>query len=137
LVGEEALTEGLPEGLLEGARRERGEPLEACAIARLAMDAHGDAVLHHHKRAVEANLSTTVGFNGDNRSLEVVNEFDLPEVYAGIRQERPGPTETVFGPRDLPRLHAYQEQIATNMVELLTRYRAGRAMLCLPTGAGK
>jgi len=138
LVGEEALKRGLPEGLLESEEAESGKTPDARRIAQLAVDAHGAAILRHHDKDIAANVPELASqFRGDNKSLQIVNQLGLPEVFAGARGQSLEPMITVDGPTAFPRLHDYQERLAVNMFDLLTRYRAPKAMLCLPTGAGK
>ncbi|MBG0814843.1 DEAD/DEAH box helicase [Planomonospora sp. ID82291] len=138
LVGEEALRRGLPQGLVESEQAESGRVPDARRIAELAVHAHGPAILRHYNKDIAANVPEAAGsFSGDNRSMQIVNQLRLPESFAGARAQRLDPTEVISGPTEFPRLHDYQERLASNMFDLLTRYRAGRGMLCLPTGAGK
>lgn len=138
LVGEEALRRGLPEGLLDSEKAETGISPDAHRIAQLAIDSHGHGVLRHHGKDIAANVPEAAGqFRGDSRSLSIVNQLGLPEPFAGARGQSLEPTLTVEGPTAFPRLHDYQERLAVNMFDLLTRYKAPKAMLCLPTGAGK
>ncbi len=69
--------------------------------------------------------------------MRIVNDLGFPGDYAGTKGETLPPLEKVPGPTLFPRLHDYQERLARKAVELLTKYDAPRAMLCLPTGAGK
>jgi superfamily II DNA or RNA helicase len=138
LVGEEALKRGLPEGLLESEKAETGKAPDAHRVAQLAIHSHGHGVLRHHGKDIATNLPEAAGqFRGDSRSLQIVNQLGLPDSFAGARGVSLEPMLTVEGPTAFPRLHDYQERLAVNMFDLLTRYRAPKAMLCLPTGAGK
>lgn len=138
LVGEEALKRGLPQGLIESEEAETGKTPDAHRIAQLAVDAHGSAVLRHYSKDIAANVPAAAGsFSGDSKSMQIVNQLGLPESFAGAKGQRLEPKEVVPGPTAFPRLHDYQERLAANMFDLLTRYKAARAMLCLPTGAGK
>lgn len=138
LVGAEALKAGLPQGLIEAEKTESGKEPDAKDIAQLALAAHGTGVMRHYRKDIETNVPEAAGsFTGDNKSIQVVNRLGLPQDFAGKREQRPPAVETVSGPREFPRLHDYQEKLASRMFDLLTRYKAARAMLCLPTGAGK
>ncbi|MGW4642283.1 DEAD/DEAH box helicase [Sphaerisporangium sp. NPDC004334] len=138
LVGPEALRKGLPQGLLESEEAESGKPVNARRIAQLAHNAFGPDVLRVYRKDVEANIpEAAASFRGDTNSLRLVNDLGLSESYAGSKSENLPAIESVSGPTAYPRLHDYQEKLAGNMFDLLTRYRAPRGMLCLPTGAGK
>jgi superfamily II DNA or RNA helicase len=138
LVGEEALKRGLPKGLIESEEVETGKAPDAHRVAQLAVDAHGAGILRHHSKDIAANVPEASGsFRGDNKSRQIVNQVQLPESFAGAKGQSLDPVIVIDGPSDFPRLHDYQERLATNMFDLLTRYRAAKAMLCLPTGAGK
>ncbi|MES0837075.1 DEAD/DEAH box helicase [Nocardiopsis tropica] len=138
LADVEAIKAGLPQGLLESENIEQNGEAAHREIAQLAVDSYGVSVMRHYRKDIEANVpDVACGFNGDNRSLQVVNQLGLPQNYAGTKEPRLPATETVDGPREFPRLHDYQEKLAAKMFDRLTRYKAGKAMLCLPTGAGK
>ncbi|WP_449061622.1 DEAD/DEAH box helicase [Planomonospora algeriensis] len=138
LVGAEALKKGLPQGLLETEIAEKGKAADDRRIAELAHNAYGPDSLRVYRKDIEANVpEASVGFRGDTNSLRLVTEIGFSESYAGTKSEALRPVEIVGGPTAYPRLHDYQEKLATNMFELLTSYKAPRAMLCLPTGAGK
>ncbi|MUN38546.1 DEAD/DEAH box helicase [Actinomadura sp. NEAU-AAG5] len=138
LVGADALKKGLPQGLVESDEIERGKAADDRRVAELAANAYGNGVLRQYRKDIEANVPDMVAsFRGDSNSLRLVSELGLSESFAGTRGEALSPVVTVPGPTAYPRLHDYQEKLAGKMFDLLTRYRAPRAMLCLPTGAGK
>ncbi|WP_436760971.1 DEAD/DEAH box helicase [Streptosporangium sp. V21-05] len=138
LVGSEALKKGLPQGLLESEESEKGRAVGDRRIAELAHNAYGTESLRIYRKDIEANIpAAAVSFRGDTNSLRLVNEVGFSESYAGTKSETLNPVEIVGGPTAYPRLHDYQEKLAANMFDLLTRYSAPKAMLCMPTGAGK
>ncbi|MGW4426273.1 DEAD/DEAH box helicase family protein [Streptosporangium sp. NPDC004631] len=138
LVGEEQLKRGLPEGLLESEETEAGGAIDAQRVAQLALNAHGAGIFRHHSKDLAARIpEAPSSFRGDGASRRFISELGLPEVYAGAKTVSRPPEEEVDGPTSFPRLHQYQEQLADNMFRLLTRPAPGRAMLSLPTGAGK
>ncbi|MFD0851219.1 DEAD/DEAH box helicase family protein [Actinomadura adrarensis] len=138
LVGSEALKRGLPQGLVESDEIERGKAADERRVAELAANAYGTGLLRQYRKDIEANIpEVAASFRGDTNSLRLVNDLGLSESYAGAKGESLSPTEIVPGPTAYPRLHDYQEKLAGKMFDLLTRYRAPKAMLCLPTGAGK
>lgn len=138
LIGVEDIKAGLPAGLLHEEGTEGSDPLSEHEIAQLAENSYGPDLLRHYRQEIEAKVpEASARFNGDSRSNQVTNRLGLDMSYAGQKEEKPLETEVVQGPRAYPRLHAYQEDLASRMFDLLTRYRAGKGMLSLPTGAGK
>lgn len=139
LIGAEALRAGLPEGLMEAELQETGgaEP-SGHRIAQMAFNAHGDGVLQQHARDIQARFpNAPVGYGGSSAAIAFVSDLRLPVAFAGSRTPSPPAFETVDGPRDFPRLHDYQEDLVRNISTLLDRLAPQRAMLSLPTGAGK
>lgn len=139
LIGPEALRSGLPEGLMEAELEATGgaEP-SGRRVAQMAFNARGDRVLHHHARDIQARFQNApVGYSGSSAAITFVSSLGLPVSFAGSRTPSPPPFETVEGPRDFPRLHDYQEDLVRNITTLLDRLAPQRAMLSLPTGAGK
>ncbi|MEV0401940.1 DEAD/DEAH box helicase [Actinoallomurus sp. NPDC050550] len=138
IVKAEELKKRLPPGLLESDEEETGKKADDRRVAELAVDAYGTGILRTYRKEIEAALpEAAASFRGDSKSLRLVNDLGLSEAYAGTREQTLPPTEIVSGPTAFPRLHDYQEKLASNMFDLLTRYRTPRAMLSLPTGAGK
>lgn len=139
LVGAEQLKRKLPKGLIESEKAESGQDPDELRIAQLAIDAHGDSVLRHHVKDIEVRFPEVVtSFRGDNASRRLVSDLQLPESYAGTKASQSRDAlEVVEGPVEFPRLHEYQEQLAARMFDLLASPVPQRAMLCLPTGAGK
>ncbi|GAA4598073.1 hypothetical protein GCM10023194_74650 [Planotetraspora phitsanulokensis] len=138
LVGAEALRKGLPEGLVESDQAEKGVAQGERRVAELAHNAYGTEVLRIYRKDIEVAFpQLSASFRGDATSVRIVNDLRFPGEYAGTRGETLPPLEKVSGPTAFPRLHDYQERLAQKAVELLAKYDAPRAMLCLPTGAGK
>ncbi|MEU3760873.1 DEAD/DEAH box helicase [Streptomyces albogriseolus] len=139
LIGADALRAGLPDGLMEAELRVTGgaEP-SGHRIAQMAFNAHGDGVLQHHARDIQARFpNAPVSYGGSSQAVAFVSGLRLPMTFAGSRTPTPPAFETVEGPRDFPRLHDYQEELVRNITTLLDRLAPQRAMLSLPTGAGK
>ncbi|MFG2420453.1 DEAD/DEAH box helicase [Streptomyces sp. NPDC048448] len=139
LIGAEALRSGLPEGLMEAELLEtEGAEPSGHRIAQMAFNAHGDGVLQQHARDVQArHPNAPVAYGGSSAAVTFVSDLRLPAAFAGARTPSPPAFETVDGPRDFPRLHAYQEDLVRNIMTMLDRLAPQRAMLSLPTGAGK
>ncbi|MGW4980338.1 DEAD/DEAH box helicase [Streptomyces mirabilis] len=139
LIGAEALRSGLPEGLMEAELEATGgEEPSGHRIAQMAFNARGDRVLHHHARDIQARFPhAPVGYGGASAAIAFVSSLGLPVTFAGSRTPSPPVFETIDGPRDFPGLHGYQEDLVRNITTLLDRLAPQRAMLSLPTGAGK
>lgn len=139
LIGAEALRAGLPDGLMEAELQETGgaEP-SGHRVAQMAFNAHGDGVLQNHTRDIQARFpNAPVSYSGSPAAVTFVSDLGLPVAFAGSRTPSLPASETVDGPRDFPRLHDYQEDLVRNITTLLDRLAPQRAMLSLPTGAGK
>ncbi|MFE2999156.1 DEAD/DEAH box helicase [Nocardia sp. NPDC059246] len=137
LIGEDALRAGLPEGLIESELAENpGLQQHPRWIAELAYNAHGDEILKQHRTAIDLP-NAPVKYDGSQSALRFVSDFGFPDSFAGAKGVSLSPRVVVDGPMEFPRLHEYQERMASNLVSLLLEPRPARAMLCLPTGAGK
>ncbi|MFJ3661182.1 DEAD/DEAH box helicase [Streptomyces sp. NPDC090119] len=138
LIGAEALRSGLPEGLMDAEVQETGAEPSGHRIAQMAFNAHGDGVLQQHARDIQSRFpNAPVAYGGSSAAVTFVSDLGLPTAFAGSRTPTPPAFETVDGPRDFPRLHDYQEDLVRNITALLDRLAPQRAMLSLPTGAGK
>lgn len=139
-VGADALKSRLPRGLVESEEARTGRPVDDKTAAKLAIDAfgQGSGLMRTYGKDIAARIpDAPTRFSGDNTARQFVNELGLPESYAGTKIESLPPTEHVDGPTQYPRLHDYQERLAATMYGLLTERLPGKAMLSLPTGAGK
>ncbi|MFD4542519.1 DEAD/DEAH box helicase [Streptomyces bauhiniae] len=138
LIGTDALRSGLPEGLLDAEVQETGAEPSGHRVAQMAFNAHGDGVLQQHARDIQGRFpNAPVGYGGSSAAVSFVSDLGLPTAFAGSRTPTPPAFETVDGPRDFPHLHDYQEDLVRNITVLLDRLAPQRAMLSLPTGAGK
>ena len=138
LIGEEGIRRGLPQGLAESDEAETGTPATGRRLAKLAVNAHGEGILRHHRKDIAARFpEAPTAFSGSVNSRRFVAELGLPDGYAGTPTVNPPAEEEVEGPTSFPRLHDYQERLTENVLSFLNRSDHGRGMLCLPTGAGK
>ncbi|MGA4684072.1 DEAD/DEAH box helicase [Micromonospora sp. AB353] len=138
LIGAERLRRGLPEGLLAWERAQSGAAVPDRRVAELALHAHGDGILRHHRDDLKLiDESLKVPFTGDTKSRQKVADLGFHDRYAGTKEETPPPLETAEGPTPHFPLHDYQEVLASRMLQLLMQAQPMRGMLSLPTGAGK
>ncbi|MFF3561188.1 DEAD/DEAH box helicase [Streptomyces sp. NPDC002574] len=139
LIGAEALRDRLPAGLMDAERQELdGQEPTGRRIAQMSFNAHGDTVLKTHARDIQERFANAPSsYTGGSAAVSFVADLGLPAPFAGYRAPTLEQSLTVDGPRDFPRLHDYQERLALNIFEMLDRLAPQRAMLSLPTGAGK
>lgn len=135
-VGEKPLRQRLPAGLIEAVEERQGL-LTPEEVGKLALAVHGVNALKVFREAMEeVDLRPPLQWAGGKQALAFVEELGFPAEFAGFEQQRRRPVEDVEGPPDLPPLHDYQEEIVA-AVRGLVQSRTERAMLSLPTGAGK
>jgi len=138
MLSEVELRGGLPEGLVESDTHETGRNPDVLRLAELAYHAHDDGVLRHFAKEIRASFpEAPAKFDGGSAALKFVTGLDFPDSFAGTQISPPPEREVAPGPTDFPSLHPYQERIATRFVDLLCARSPQRAMLSLPTGAGK
>ena len=138
LISAEDLKRGLPAGLIDSEIAEAGTGPDLRRLAEMAYNAHGEGILRVHARDIAATYQGAPGtFDGRSKALEFVADLGFPDSFAGARTPSPPEREEVKGPTEFPALHAYQEELASELTKLLQSKRPQRAMLSLPTGAGK
>ncbi|WP_203749511.1 sacsin N-terminal ATP-binding-like domain-containing protein [Catellatospora bangladeshensis] len=139
LVDEDDLRMGLPNGLVASEIAETGGEPDHLRLAQLAYGAHGDGVLRAHAKDIEKKRfpDAPSQFDGGHTALRFVADLGFPEEFAGVRIPSPPMREEVEGPTAFPALHEYQEMIASRLTGLLGAETPCRAMLSLPTAAGK
>ncbi len=135
LCGEDVLGSKLPTGLLDTVRRLGGQP-GATEVAELFLNVHGyDAVWELRKELEDADFEVPSRWAGSSPAVDFVRQLGFSTEYAGTRGTHLEADISVSGPPRLKPLHDYQERLATR-VRVLTA-KGGRALLSLPTGAGK
>ncbi len=138
LIEEADLRSGLPDGLVASETAESGREPNVRRLAELAYSAHDDGVLRAYAKEIASRLPGTPSrFDGGYAALKFVTDLGFPDPFAGARIPSPPQREEAEGPSDFPSLHEYQEEIAARFVEFLRSSAPQRAMLSLPTGAGK
>ncbi len=131
------LRAALPAGLLEAVIASRGRSLSQGEIAELVLAVHGIGVLAHFRAVLDERSLRVPTLNGGARARRFVADLGFPRAFAGSRPEPRDPLVRVPSPPFLPPLHHYQEQLVRKVRGLLRRDEAKRALLSLPTGAGK
>ncbi|MFH0243637.1 DEAD/DEAH box helicase [Streptomyces sp. HK10] len=140
-LGAERLREELPPGLLIADEELNGEAPDNLRIAQLVIATHGEEVLRQLAPAlVKAGFDAPQkNWAGGHAARNFVKTYGFPAEWAGDQEtgQAPPPFETVVGPRKPLPLHPYQMRLVANMYQHLVRMDEKRAMLQIPTGAGK
>lgn len=137
-VEEPYLRARLPKGLL-GVLEADGRTLSGVEIADLALAVHGVDVLRVYRTELQAaGLEPPHSWNGSTAALTFIRRLGFPREFAGFEHPRRSPLLEVEGPPQVPPLHSYQRTIVNQFRKLLRgELTSNRAMLSLPTGAGK
>ncbi|MDN3293719.1 DEAD/DEAH box helicase family protein [Streptomyces ficellus] len=139
-LGVERLREELPPGLLLADEELNGEAPSDLRVAQLVIATHGEEVLRELAPALtKAGFDAPHRWTGGHTSRAFVKTYGFPAEWAGDQEtsQAPPPFETVPGPRRPLPLHPYQMRLVANMYQHLVQGEEKRAMLQIPTGAGK
>ncbi len=137
LLGAETLATKLPAAVLETFQALEGESTDL-DVAKLALSIHGVDVVKVYEEELEIHgLHTPGQWAGSRRAREFVQSLGFPIEFAGFSSSNPPPEELIEGRPNVPPLHDYQVTIVEDVLDLTSRDRDNRAMLTLPTGAGK
>lgn len=135
LVDVRTLESRLPSGLLQAVRR-IGDDGGDYQVAELLLHVHGYEVLRELRHELgEAGFNVPTKWGRSQPAVTFVRQLGFPVEYAGSRGQNLAADLTVPGPPDLKPLHDYQEKLAELIRGLISR--PDRALLFLPTGAGK
>ncbi|MYC70304.1 MAG: HigA family addiction module antidote protein [Gemmatimonadetes bacterium] len=107
-------------------------------LAELALNIHGPAVLSHLSETLEECGLKPPSRWGTQEAQDFVAALGFPPEFAvSPRAKRPSEL-TVSGPMPLGDLHDYQAEIVNQLKSIVgNRGMKGRAVISLPTGAGK
>lgn len=132
------LESSLPTGLLDTVRR-LGDDMGEEQVAELLLHVHGYNVLSELRHVLDAaGFPVPSTWAGSSPAVAFVRSLGFPTEYAGVRGSSLDAEATVLGPPRLPPLHGYQVDLAQQIRDLVAIEQApGRALLFLPTGAGK
>ena len=138
VVGVDAIERQLPRGLLD-AVLEIHDELSDRQLGVLALATFGTDALQQFKSTLQAHdLGPPGQWAGSAAAVTFVRELGFDAKYAGAGSLTRKPTVVVDGPFAFPDLHDFQRELADRIRSLLLA-PAGerRALLSLPTGAGK
>ncbi|QDQ96349.1 DEAD/DEAH box helicase [Tomitella fengzijianii] len=131
------LRELLPQSLLDSEERESGEPSRR-RLAELAFRSFDDGVLKECSKAIQGRFPGAPSrYDGGPSARRFAIDLGFPDSFAGSSVPAPPERVVAAGPTDFPSLHHYQEVIAGRLVDMLSSRSPQRAMISLPTGAGK
>ncbi|KQR10441.1 DEAD/DEAH box helicase [Cellulomonas sp. Leaf334] len=138
LLPSSVLEAKVPAGLIATVATMPG-PSETVDVAELLIHIHGYDVLKHLRRELETfGYSVPERWAGSPPAIAFVRSLGFAAEFAGERGSRREPEEVVQGPPNLKPLHDYQEVLASQIRDLAKPSQSPRrAMLYLPTGAGK
>lgn len=130
----------LPKGLVSAVRR-MGAPTGSADVAQLFLNVYGNDSLQQLRAELqEKGLPAPDRWAGGTDALAFVRRLGFEEVFAGERTKSLESSLQILGTPGLNTLHDYQEKLSSQIRELLatrTEEQARKAMLYLPTGAGK
>lgn len=137
-VGAEKLRRYIPSSLIE-AVEQQGHRADDRMVAEMAMAVHGVDILREAKAELELRgFMPPIQWAGGRAAHEFVRDLGFSREYAGFPEDRLAQTYEAVGPIELKKLHDFQQTVSERFRELLrSRGKTKRAMLSLPTGAGK
>jgi superfamily II DNA or RNA helicase len=138
LLPSSTLEAQLPAGLLETVRTVSGNTDDR-QIAELMWHVHGYNVLRELRHDLkDYGYPVPDTWAGSAPAIAFVRRLGFSAEFAGERGQQLDADITVLGPPNLPPLHDYQQRLAEQIRQLVHPSDApGRALLFLPTGAGK
>ncbi|MFW6773195.1 DEAD/DEAH box helicase [Nocardioides sp. CPCC 205120] len=137
-VGAEALRRTVPAQALAALEAGRGGPADPVEVASLARAVHGVGILKQLRPALEERgLEPPREWAGRRVTRTWVAAHGFPADWAGFPGSTRAAVELIDGPALLKPLHGYQEFVTDRITGLLRGIGPDRAMVSLPTGAGK
>ena len=137
-VGETALQERLPWGLLEIMEQDQGD-LTGVQIAQAAIAMFHTGALREYRHELN-RLGPPGQWAGSPKAVRFVRSLGFGEDWAGSKIQKRSPYVEVVGPYSLPPLHDFQRIIVDNVKSLIRSRKdqgEGRGMISMPTGSGK
>lgn len=134
-VGGRALRQRLSPALVEAAERTLG-PVDDIQAAKLFVASHGVNTLKELSDELK-DWTPPTQWAGSRRAREFATSLGFGIEFAGFPSDQRDPLLTVDGPLTLPPLHDFQREIGAELRRVLRDEDGNRALLSLPTGAGK
>lgn len=137
LVGAERLITLVPENAQPHLER---ASLSGNNLARLCVTLYGPSALEKACSVATESMPITPPdrWNGSAKARAWVKDLGFPEEWAGRRfPPQAKPSEHIIGPVRLDSLHGYQIEVSEQLNAVLVGSEPKRAIVMLPTGAGK
>jgi superfamily II DNA or RNA helicase len=136
-IGRGAIERHLSSQLIEAVEEIQG-PLDDLGVAKLAASQFGIDLFREFKlELLQKGLNPPERWSGSPNARRFVQSLGLPRPFAGYEEARLDPLYEVEGPANLGPLHDFQQVLTKRIRALLTAPEGRRALLWLPTGAGK
>lgn len=116
-----------------------GQELSARELFDVAKAMYGSDVVSQLSKALRdrGDAAGPTRFSGSREAKDFVEQLGIDLEFAGERYVRLPAQEAVIGPVRLKPLHPFQEDVSGLIRDVLTGVDERRAMVQLPTGAGK
>jgi superfamily II DNA or RNA helicase len=140
LVGEDTIRNLIPSHVFELIdSRLKDVELNGTQLVKLASTLHGASLLQRVRPYLEAQgIETPHQFKGNTDAKKFVANLGISEDFAGQASDPKKPDrEEVVGPIRLSPMHDYQSDVSKQIRALLAGQTRNRAIVQLPTGAGK
>lgn len=140
LVGEATIRKLIPDHVYELVdSRLKDEEVSGTELVRLASTLHGASLLQKIKPYLEQQgINTPDQFRGSSEAKKFVAGLGISEDFAGQANDPRKPDrEEAVGPVRLNPMHDYQADVSAQVRTLLAGQSRNRAIVQLPTGAGK
>ena len=138
LVGDEGLRRAVPAQALVSIETRIGRSMTEVELAGLVRSVLGVGTLQYFKEALgELGLEPPHQWAGRRAARRFVTDLGFPIEYAGFTADQRDAVFAVEGPAELPPLHDYQLTVTDGIKRLVRGEEMARAMVSLPTGAGK
>ena len=137
-LGPDVIRRYVPTSLID-AVAEQGHAPDDRMVAQMALAVHGVDILREAKHDLELRgLTPPLNWAGGRAAQEFVRDLGFAREYAGFPEDRLEEVFEAVGPVELKPLHDFQATVRDRFRDLLrTTGKTKRAMLSLPTGAGK
>ncbi len=138
LIAEDRLRRAVPALALASIEARIGRGLDTMELAALVRSVHGVTTLQYFKEALgQLGLEPPHQWAGRRAARRFVADLGFPTEYAGFGADSRDAVFPVEGPAELPPLHDFQRIVTDGVRGLVAGAGISRAMVSLPTGAGK
>lgn len=137
--GADSINAVVPQQTREMVEEHLGRVLTAKELFDVAKAMYGSDVVSRLSRSLRerGEASGPTRFSGSRDAKAFVEQLGIDPEFAGERYVRLPAQEAVTGPVRLEPLHPFQEDVSTLIRDVLSGADERRAMVQLPTGAGK